>query len=237
MARDYGTRRTVKKRSSAPQQFLVVIVTFFLGYLTATVFDVQKISHWMNTQVLEHEVKPEPVKTVKKDPDLPPKPKFEFYTLLANEKDAKAAKAAQASKAANQTAQTTTPSPAAGTAGVPTATMNAAVTAASKSNTPTPQQIAAVKVSEGKPLRPTQERTGAYLVQVAAFKTRHDAEHMKGVLTLKGFNVNVVPITNAQGNWFRVVIGPYPNRALAQKAQGTLASTEHLKGMITSYRG
>ena len=55
MAREYGNRRSSRQRGGAPHQFLVVIVTFLLGYLTATLFDVETISHWMNTQVLAHQ--------------------------------------------------------------------------------------------------------------------------------------------------------------------------------------
>jgi cell division protein FtsN len=56
---------------------------------------------------------------------------------------------------------------------------------------------------------------------------------MKAVLILKGFAVTIVPIsTRSQGTWFRVLVGPYPNRALAQKVQVILAKTEHLHGMV-----
>ena len=87
MARDYGTRRTARQRRAAPQQLLVVAVTFLLGYLTASYFDIETVSHWLNTQVLaSHEAKPAPIKSVAQNSQLTPKPKFEFYTLLANEK-------------------------------------------------------------------------------------------------------------------------------------------------------
>ncbi len=234
MARDYGTRRAARKKSNGPQQFLVVIVTFLLGYLTATVFDLQKLTQWMNSQVLESQEAKQPVKSAHKNPEVPPKPKFEFYTLLANEKDPKAA---QANKTAPQTnaANTATTTTKATVPGSQAA--SATATAALKPTVVNAQQIAKIKVTEGKPLRPISGKQESFLVQVAAFKARSDAEHMKGLLTLKGFNVNVVPITNGHGNWFRVVIGPYSNRGLAQQAQGTLARSEHLKGMITPYRG
>jgi cell division protein FtsN len=78
-------------------------------------------------------------------------------------------------------------------------------------------------------------REGNFVVQVASFKARQDAEHMKGLLILKGFEVTVAPIsTPTQGNWFRVIIGPYPNRVLALKAQGILAKTQRLRGMVRS---
>lgn len=226
MARDYGNKRTSRQRGGA-QQFLVIIVTFLLGYLTASVFDVTTISQWLNTQVLAQHAKQAPAKS-EPHVQIPPKPKFEFYTLLANEKGATQPN----THAANHAAATVKASAQA----TPTATGTAAVTTA-VNNSVKPRvdakQPAVVKVAEGKPLAPVPGGKSNYSVQVAAFKTRQDAEHMKGLLILKGFDVAVVPVTNARGNWFRVVVGPYPNRVLAQKAQVNLARNEHLRGMVT----
>lgn len=58
---------------------------------------------------------------------------------------------------------------------------------------------------------------------------------MKGSLILKGFGAYIIPVSHpVKGNWFRVVVGPYSNRGLAQQAQVTLAKNERLNGMITS---
>lgn len=215
MARDYGSRRPVRHKSSAPQQMLVMAFSFVLGYFAATVFDAEKLTHWMNTQVLAtHEDKAPAPKPVAHHVQ-PPKPKFEFYTLLANEKGV----------AARSTAQHSAPSNA------PTPSSNTQV-AAKPLESQTPQAVA---VKPAEPHAPTNKST--YLVQVASFKMRKDAEHMKALLTLKGYDVNVVAITQAQGNWFRVVVGPYQNKNLAQEAQVTLAKNERLRGMVTSVGG
>lgn len=239
MARDYRSKRTTRARSNAPQQFLVAIVSFLFGYLTACIMDVGTISHWLNTQVLAHnEAKPTPAKAeAPQQAKLPPKPKFEFYTLLANEKRAPQGSAAVPTASSNPTAPATAP------VRVATSTAGASVAAVAQpaaTTKATTQSPAAVKVAEGKPLSATtsQPAKGAYLVQVASFKAQADAEHMKALLTLKGFSVNVVPISSpSQGNWFRVIIGPYANRDLAQKAQITLAKTERLNGMVRSAGG
>lgn len=234
MAKDYGNRRSSRQKGGAPQQFLVIIVTFLLGYLTASVFDIQTVSQWMNTQVLAHqEVKQAPSKAESAQAQTPPKPKFEFYTLLANEKGETHP---NASATANRTVTSTTAvsthtsTTSAGTASAVAAAQNAAKLQAVNAKQPPP-----VKVAEGKPLAPAPK--GSFLVQVAAFKVRKDAEHMRGTLTLKGFDVKVVSVSNAKGNWFRVVVGPYSNRDLAQKAQVTLAKTERLHGMVTGVGG
>lgn len=88
MAREYGNRRSSRSRGGAPHQLLVITVTFILGYLTASFFDFQTLSHWVNDQVLAHnEIKKEPSKSEPRHAAvIPPKPKFEFYTLLTNEK-------------------------------------------------------------------------------------------------------------------------------------------------------
>lgn len=243
MARDYGSKRTTRSRTNAPQQVLVVIVSFLLGYLTACILDVGTISHWLNSQVLAHnEAKPQPTKVAEppQQAKIPPKPKFEFYTLLANEK-----RAPQPATSAPVTAVAASHPVATPVAPVRAATSTAGTSVASvahpslavKSATQSP---VGVKVAEGKPLSTTtsQASKGAYLVQVASFKAQSDAEHMKALLTLKGFSVSVVPISSpTQGNWFRVIIGPYANRDLAQKAQVTLAKTERLNGMVRSVGG
>lgn len=233
MARQYNNKRSTRQKGGAPHQFLVVIVTFFLGYLTASLFDVQTISHWMNTQVLasHQEKQSHPAKTDTRQAQIPPKPKFEFYTLLANEKAGTAQSNVNHSPAHSpNTASPVTATQAASKAAVATA----AIHPAPKTNVSASPPRVAVKVAEARPASATPVSRGAFLVQVASFKARQDAEHMKGMLILKGFNVNVVPVSQpARGIWYRVVVGPYSNRVLAQKAQETLARNERLRGMVT----
>lgn len=243
MAREYGSRRSSRRGNSLPQQVVVMVITFALGYFTASIFDIETLSHWMTTQVLENHEPQQPIAKAKPKEQMPPKQKFEFYTLLANEKGV----------GANQTGA------ARGTATVPTNPNNTATVAANgavgaaapQANRATTTQVTAaatttgrvavnqrnqgkpVQVTTAKPVAVTLSRKANYAVQVASFKTRNDAEQMKGLLILKGFEVSVVPVATAnRGNWFRVVIGPYPNRALAQKAQSILAKTERLNGMV-----
>lgn len=246
MAREYSSKRSSRRGTSLPQQVLVMVITFVLGYFTASIFDINALSHWMTTQILEnHEPPPVVAKAKSAKEQTPPRQKFEFYTLLANEKGVGAA-----SQAAEKTAQAPANSAAAlvaqGAVGATNAPARGAAPVAS-SSTPTTrmaanqaprivptQQLNRVPVASAKPVTPLPSQAN-YIVQVASFKARNDAEHMKGLLILKGFEVNVMPVTTPnQGNWFRVVIGPYPNRALAQKAQIILSKTERLNGMVRS---
>lgn len=233
MARDYGTRRSTQQRNNGPHQLLVVVVTFLLGYLTATVFDIQTIGQWMNNQVLDAQ-SPKPQPTAKQPmAQVPPKPKFEFYTLLSDEKKG----AVQPAVKPNIQAAAVTSTPASVTQPVAQITNQTHAHVPANTVNPTTQDPSAVRIAEGKPLAPAQKNHGNFLVQVAAFKARKDAEQMKGTLTLRGYDVNIVQVSNTKGMWFRVVIGPYANRQSAQQAQTSIAKNERLKGMITPANG
>ncbi|KTD74233.1 SPOR domain-containing protein [Legionella tucsonensis] len=232
MTKEYGNRRSSRSRSSAPHQLLVSTFTFLLGYLAASFCDIETVSHWVNSQVLAHqEMKKEPAKSEAQRAAIPPKPKFEFYTLLTNEKTSGSqthANAAGSVQPAAASASTTSVN-ASSTATTATASSSA------RTNTSIAQQHSgAIDKTLTAKLASSTDR-GKFLVQVASFKARKDAEQMKGTLILKGFSVYIVPVNHAtKGNWFRVVVGPYSNRALAQQAQMILAKNEHLNGMVTS---
>lgn len=238
MAKEYGNRRSSRSRGSAPHQFLVITLTFLLGYLAASFFNFEMLSRWVNTQVLaHHETKKEPSKSEAQHAAVPPKPKFEFYTLLTNEKvpssqpNTNAAVSAQPQPAANAS-PTATAATSVSTATLKTA--SASVTNTAPSIAPVKQNIAQAPQTPPK-VDTSATARGRFLVQVASFKARQDAEHMKGSLILKGFGAYIIPVSHpVKGNWFRVVVGPYSNRGLAQQAQVTLAKNERLNGMITS---
>lgn len=259
MAREYSNKRSSRSRGGAPH-LLVITVIFLLGYLAASFFDFETVSHWVNTQVLAyHEMKKVPAKPeTPKQAVNPPKPKFEFYTLLANEKTAGSQPnnhAATQPATANANPVTTVQPTTANTNTAPTAmtvTAKATVPAlganmvAAASTTATSAQVR-LNATRQQPVPQNTAMSaklasasaaavkGNFLVQVASFKARQDAEHMKGNLILKGFSVYIIPVSHPiKGNWFRVVVGPYANRGLAQQAQVTLARNERLNGMITT---
>lgn len=247
MAKVYGSKRSSRKGNSLPQQVMVMVITFILGYFTASIFDIDTLSHWMTTQVLDtHEAKQQQQPVQNQAQHISSKPKFEFYTLLANEKGAAANQQAARNATTNPQNQGTTPTAVANSASALSSQQaNTSTTVASaatssirgvvKPNQVIRSQPIPPKVVTAKPIAPTPPKSGTFVVQVAAFKARNDAEHMKGLLILKGFEVSVIPSNTAsQGLWFRVVIGPYPNRVLAQKAQVILAKTERLNGMVRS---
>lgn len=212
MAKSYGRKNPTPHRGSVLKQLLVVLGCFLLGYLSASVFDFTSVSGWVNTQLVQRsgQGKTKPIQQAQL-----PKPKFEFYTLLASEHT-------QVSGPGPNPAPTV-PAPQVVAqippVGVPLA-KNAPVSVATE--------------VPPKPL-PSQQATinkDGYLVQIGSFKSRQEAERMKASLTLKGFAVNIAQVNQQQTNWYRVVIGPFASRSLAEKARTSLARSERIVGMI-----
>lgn len=222
MAREYAYRRPNAKKRPAPHGFLTIAFSFLLGYLAAYLFDAEHLRQFVNKQVLASDPpKPAPVKPVaKKAEPAPTKPKFEFYTLLANEK-------AKSKPPTAETAQN--PKPAEKTvAAAPKSTPTPAPT----QKPATPIKAQAVVVREAKPLAPITASKQRYIVQIAAFNTKKDADQMKANLTLRGYSVSILPAQQATGMWFRVILGPYSSKLAAQQAKLTVAKNEHLQGMV-----
>jgi cell division protein FtsN len=202
MSREYGRKRPMRRSHAGSRQFLLVLLAFLIGYLTASMFDFASLSHWVNAQWLGQqnptiklatEVSPE------HKPPLP-KPKFEFYTLLANGRSAQPVQ--------KQEPQKTT-----------------------DSEKVKPEVI--TQTTE-KPASNTKETYG---IQVASFKTHPEAERMKAQLILKGFTTTILTLSQPQGNWYRVIIGPFPNKTEAQRVQSEFARSEHVVGMIRKLEG
>ena len=237
MAKDYGNNQTTKRGSKAPHQLLVVVATFLFGYITASIFDPETVGRWLSEQVLsKHEQKSQAIaqQQIKSHKAELPKPKFEFYTLLANENARGAAQNASGGQQ-RPTAKNNATASASQIASAAASTTSARLAQTNRANLATEkaQQMAGTSGANANVLANKTNTKNNYVVQVAAFKARQDAEHMKGVLILKGFEVSISPVaTPSRGVWYRVIIGPYPNRNLAQKAQLILVKTERLRGIV-----
>lgn len=222
MARDYGKSRSIKRRSNGARHILSLLVSFLCGYLTATIFDFTSLSAWVNKHVLSNKQTPSQVVMTK---PIAPKPKFEFYTLLSKDDSA---------PIVNHRG------PPSETAGLKPALLPAELQVP-KTNTnqtspafPPVQQATAVVDNKLLPMaaiKPALNKN-IYLIQVAAFSKKQDAEHLKASLLLKGFDVHVAMVAQQKTNWYRVVIGPFHTRADAERAQIVLNRNEHIKGMI-----
>jgi cell division protein FtsN len=79
-----------------------------------------------------------------------------------------------------------------------------------------------VKVYESTAKDPTKKTN--HVLQVASFKSERDAKELQSKLIKKKLaNVQVTQSTAKSGSvWYRVMVGPFQNRSMLNKAQDTL---------------
>lgn len=220
MARDYGGRAPARRKNNAPHQLIGLLASFLCGYLTATVFDFNSLSNWINHNVLaEKPDAPSQAKIVPQQPELP-KPKFEFYTLLSKDNRAPG-------EASHRPSTASLAKP---------AVQAQPVQPAPSSIQSLPKTVAAEPQKQNPPVidrnAQTALRQGTYSVQLAAFNKRQDAEHLKATLALKGYNASISTIMHHGTNWFRVVLGPFSTFQEADKVQVAMSRSERIKGII-----
>lgn len=88
MAREYPRRQRKQANGQTGRLFTWSSVSFLIGYLLAHVYDVNKIGNIAQEQFFPHRTSSQPIVAAK--PQEPPKPKFEFYTLLSKDDKARA---------------------------------------------------------------------------------------------------------------------------------------------------
>lgn len=233
MAKDYvSRRRQTKQRPNVPRRLVAILGAFLCGYLVATVFDFTSLTTWVNKNILASKESGAHVETRVAHKEAP-KPKFEFYTLLSKDSSAPVAVNRGLPQAAQPAARPVASQPAAVTAQVavpatvitneqPHATAITVSRATSK----------AVLVSEKKVMPTTPANKESYMIQIASFNKRQDAEHLKASLVLRGFNVVISSIQRQAVTWYRVTIGPFNSRTDAEKAQVIVRQSEHMNGII-----
>lgn len=226
MSKTYARNRPTRQTHQSSGRFVVGFAAFLFGYLAASVFDIASLTAWVNKNVVNRGAATAPVSVAAK-PVEAPKPKFEFYTLLSRDNHATGpgARHVAAPKAAIPVASTT---PAAATTPAPT---NSAVQAVAR------QATQVVAVAESKPVAVADKTKGSWQIQVASFNRREDAEQVKASLVMRGFDVGVVPVTQRNMTWYRVIIGPFVSRDDAAKAQAVVARSERMQGMIRHVAG
>ena len=233
----YGKKTASRRNNGRPGQYILIFCAFIIGYVSSNA-DLTKLTHWFNSNVLTQSSPPVSTKPQAQQAQLP-KPKFEFYTLLANGQ-------AMSQPVQSNTVQTSNVQPTVNSANVvPT---NTTVTAATNTNpaihaetVPPIDLTVTQKLPLHEPLAVTAENKAlptaplskdAYLIQVGSFKNLHEAERMRATLLMKGFEVKIVTVSQQRMNWYRVHIGPYATHSQALKAQAAFARSEHITGMI-----
>ena len=61
------------------------------------------------------------------------------------------------------------------------------------------------------------EEKGPYKMQCGSFRTRSQAEAMKAQIAFSGLVAQVSESTGKNGTWYKVALGPYPRKRLAEK--------------------
>lgn len=61
-----------------------------------------------------------------------------------------------------------------------------------------------------------------YLMQCASFRTRAQAEEMKAKIAFQGLEALIKQSSGSNGEWFRVILGPYESKRDAEKAKHSL---------------
>lgn len=226
MAGHYRKKSAPRQRGNLLGQLLVLVVVFVAGYLCASLYDLASVTSWVGSQVLANNSAVIINKPSVQQAQLP-KPKFEFYTLLANDQVVSAA----------PTTSTSSPPPSSTVA--PTAVLPVKVlplheplapVAAVATKSPAPV-VLAEKIPTLLASRKDMDKD-TYLVQVGSFKNMQEAERMKVALVMKGFDVKIAAIRQQNISWYRVIIGPFASRNQAQQAQMAFARREHIMGMI-----
>ncbi|MFD2167237.1 SPOR domain-containing protein [Thalassotalea euphylliae] len=61
------------------------------------------------------------------------------------------------------------------------------------------------------------EEKGPYKMQCGSFRTRNQAESMKAQIAFSGLVSKVSESQGKNGTWFKVALGPYPKKRMAEK--------------------
>lgn len=226
MAKNYGKKTMGRRNSSGVGSLMLAFVAFVFGYLIATVFDMNQLSGWVNTHMLAQQVAQSPTKPVSQQAQLP-KPKFEFYTLLAKGQVGQPLPEAPVAQTAQAVPSTEPVHVASSHAPSVSAPLDLTVT----QKLPLHEPLVAVQPGN-KPIAVAAITTDKFLVQVGSFKNLREAEKMKASLVMKGFDVTISSSNQQQMSWYRVIIGPFESRTQAQKAQLAFARSEHIVGMV-----
>lgn len=97
----------------------------------------------------------------------------------------------------------------------------------------------AAEIARETPPQPTAQlaRGEQFLIQVAAFRTRTDAEQRVAALTIAGLSARVEQVTiENKDTWYRVRLGPYGSAAAAAGAQQSLRA-QGLNGVVMKVKG
>lgn len=114
----------------------------------------------------------------------------------------------------------------------------AAAPAAPKAKAEKPK--AAEKKAEKKTEKKSEAKakgTGKFTIQVSAFQSRSQADHLVSTLKHKGYDAYIAQASiPGKGVWYRVRIGNYASRDAAQAVANSLKRKENITTYVTLYQ-
>ncbi len=216
-------------RRQKPQnrgQFVLVMISFVTGYLSSSIMNINQLGSLLNDNMAIVESPTTagpaaPTKTVAKNNNSP---KLEFYTMLTKEPKGSVPVGTELAKMVRPNQRDD----------APVAPLDLTVAK--------PQNLA-VKPVEVEAAKPIMVKTPVsmassgtkktiFVVQLASFHYREQAERHRAKLLLKGFDVKISEARQGDAQLFRVMLGPYANLSEAQKAKVIFQAKEHSSGMI-----
>ena len=219
MARPYQKRNSTSTGFQWLRKLMLSAFVFSMGYLSASFLDVQQLSAWFSKLAVDKNAT-NTARSTSEQAQLP-KPKLEFYTLLTKHHANKMIAPKPLVPVHAEAVAVVEPVNKLTVALAPAVKDEVKVVARLPAPFTAPAQAPIVNKS-----------VSTYTIQVAAFRTRADAEHMKASLLLKGFEANVQAIAAQRVTWFRVMVGPFASREQAEKMQTVLATRQRVSGMI-----
>lgn len=207
MAQEYRHKKAVSNSAQSRKLLLPICGSFLVGYFVASFISFKQLSNSLSDYLVTTGTKTHS-KPAKKITELP-KPKFEFYNMLTGENVAVNSPVVVAKPIHSQPVTTTSP-----------------VTTTVPVNASVPVAIAA---EAGK--------KSNYILQIASFKAKQDADRLKASLLLKGYDATITLVSAQNTKWYRVTVGPLESVVTAEKAQSSIARSEKLMGMIRKMEG
>lgn len=196
-----------RKDRNGINSIMLAFIAFIFGYSTATIFDLEQVQGWINKKIqTKQDSKPQSYTQAKKKQV---KPRLEFYTLLPQDKPRIKTKGAEN-------------------------IINPPVDLSVTKKLPPPSHLTNNLPNEKtkEKLETQSQSIEKYMIQVASFKNKIEADKMRAELTIQGFDVSISTINQQQTNWYRVMIGPVSSKNEAEKLKITLTKQTRIDGMI-----
>ncbi len=96
-----------------------------------------------------------------------------------------------------------------------------------------PENVAKAEKTPATPSKVTSE-PAQYILQIASVRNFHDADRLKAQLSLAGFDVSIQALKHNNEDWFRVQVGPYPSKRIADNAKKRLTE-QNISSIMRRY--